>query len=525
MPDLGGDERQLLPLHELQGDGRRRSSKLELPDDVWINIMRYLKPLDIVALRQTSRRLKGPSLNRAVWMHALRVVVADNGVHPLTFPIDKMSTADLESAASCPQKLTRILLRFGQSFLAPVPHPEPVHRRAFYIKQEGDKPVVRSIRLLPGGRYLVVERLETVLIMDLGWRTEAVIRRSPIYILHKKTIGAGPTRVCTLEHLVWDQGNGNLRLFFVLNGDSFVANSGGPEVIVHEVSDILCHPQGSVIARLDIRSASGVEVGNLTAQQDCLAVAVGDLTVVWDYKNHSMASFAGLSSPMALIHGTLVGSGSEYETLEVYSLPTLSPSLAIDPTPASLAPKPQLQFSHFNVAIVSPSLALHLPHDCYEHATCFLDNDLCLIEVRSDTGQLTRYVVEKVSPKLSSARAAVFKIAEFNIGEHSIQRRYRMKYLRDLRVCDDGIVTGVMKIGAGEAGKSSAIYVHIASKGGDDAPYEDRFEATKRLLGAEDCGWREWDTFDFCPISGRLCTIVGSYVSVFDYVPCLNRTE
>ena len=164
--------------------------------------------------------MKGPSLNRAVWMHALRVVVADNNVHPLTFPIEKMSTAELENAASCPQKLTRILLRAGQSFLAPVPQPEPVHRRAFYIKQEGDKSAVRSIRLLPGGRFLVVERLESVLIMDLGWRTEAVIRRSPIYILRKKAIGAGPgpTRACKLEHLVWDQGNGNLRLFFVFNG-------------------------------------------------------------------------------------------------------------------------------------------------------------------------------------------------------------------------------------------------------------------------------------------------------------------
>ncbi|KAI5831346.1 hypothetical protein K523DRAFT_237678 [Schizophyllum commune Tattone D] len=203
---------------DLLGGGWHRFSKL--PDDVWMNIMRYLKPLDIVALRQTSRRMKGPSLNRAVWMHALRVVVADNNVHPLTFPIEKMSTAELENAASCPQKLTRILLRAGQSFLAPVPQPEPVHRRAFYIKQEGDKPAVRSIRLLPGGRFLVVERLESVLIMDLGWRTEAVIRRSPIYILRKKAIGAGPgpTRACKLEHLVWDQGNGNLRLFFVFNG-------------------------------------------------------------------------------------------------------------------------------------------------------------------------------------------------------------------------------------------------------------------------------------------------------------------
>ncbi|KAL1761640.1 hypothetical protein FB107DRAFT_285915 [Schizophyllum commune] len=165
---------------DLLGGGWRRFSKL--PDDVWMNIMRYVKPLDILALRQTSRRMKGPSLNRAVWMHALRVVVADNNVHPLTFPIEKMSTAELENAASCPQKLTRILLRAGQSFLAPVPQPEPVHRRAFVIKQEGDKPAVRSIRLLPGGRFLVVERLESVLIMDLGWRTEAVIRRSPIYI-------------------------------------------------------------------------------------------------------------------------------------------------------------------------------------------------------------------------------------------------------------------------------------------------------------------------------------------------------
>ena len=75
------------------------------------------------------------------------------------------------------------------------------------------------------------------------------------------------------------------------------------------------------------------------------------------------------------------------------------------------------------------------------------------------------------------------------------------------------------------ATRRSAIYVHIANKGGDDAPYEHQFEATKQLLDAMDCGWKEWNTFDFCPVSGRLCTIVDSYVSVFDYVPCLDRTE
>ena len=49
-PDLGRDGRQLSPLCELLGGGWRRFSKL--PDDVWMNIMRYLKPLDIAALRQ-----------------------------------------------------------------------------------------------------------------------------------------------------------------------------------------------------------------------------------------------------------------------------------------------------------------------------------------------------------------------------------------------------------------------------------------------------------------------------------------
>ncbi|KAL1744188.1 hypothetical protein HDZ31DRAFT_628, partial [Schizophyllum fasciatum] len=141
----------------------------KLPDDILMNVLRHLKPLDIVAVRQTSRRLREPTMNKAVWMHALRVVIADNNVYPPTFPIAQMSVTELEHAASCPQMFTRILLRKRTSTLSPIPSPEPVHRRAVCIKNHGDSDVhATSMRLIAGGRFLVVETTASVFVMDLG---------------------------------------------------------------------------------------------------------------------------------------------------------------------------------------------------------------------------------------------------------------------------------------------------------------------------------------------------------------------
>ncbi|XP_006463525.1 hypothetical protein AGABI2DRAFT_144813 [Agaricus bisporus var. bisporus H97] len=85
---------------------RDTESKItSLPLDVLISLMGFLRPLDLIALRQTCRYLYEANNRRIVWIKALTDVCVENDVFLPTFPIDGMTTEQLLRAATLPSRL------------------------------------------------------------------------------------------------------------------------------------------------------------------------------------------------------------------------------------------------------------------------------------------------------------------------------------------------------------------------------------------------------------------------------------
>ncbi|KAJ7031913.1 hypothetical protein C8F04DRAFT_1262307 [Mycena alexandri] len=128
----------------------------EVPMDTLIHIQSFMDPLDIIALRQSSKTLASATLHRIVWMDALRRVCAGHEVSVLTYPIEKMSLRDLEHAATSPARFIAQISKdwssradgglvpaFSTRLLQPrLPKLTPGHLGELLL-----------MRLVPGGRY------------------------------------------------------------------------------------------------------------------------------------------------------------------------------------------------------------------------------------------------------------------------------------------------------------------------------------------------------------------------------------
>ncbi|KAF7360251.1 F-box domain-containing protein [Mycena venus] len=76
----------------------------EFPMDTLIHIQSFMDPMDILALRQCSKMLVSATLHRTVWLNALRRVCAAHEVSLLTYPMENMSLAELQHAATSPAR-------------------------------------------------------------------------------------------------------------------------------------------------------------------------------------------------------------------------------------------------------------------------------------------------------------------------------------------------------------------------------------------------------------------------------------
>ncbi|KAH6918115.1 hypothetical protein BKA70DRAFT_1554255 [Coprinopsis sp. MPI-PUGE-AT-0042] len=136
--------------------------------DVWVHIMSLLDPSDIFAIRKTCSALRNHSEQRCVWIEKATKVCSSHGLPLAFFSFPDMTRLDLEQLALAPAQ-------FSDSVRAPIREDpkgrSPACTRTLHPRAQpgGDILHISSLRLLPGGRYLLTWT-ETIgmFLWDLG---------------------------------------------------------------------------------------------------------------------------------------------------------------------------------------------------------------------------------------------------------------------------------------------------------------------------------------------------------------------
>jgi F-box domain len=145
--------------------------------DIIIQILSFVQPLDIIALRQVCRALLAASRERVVWRNALRLVTVQHGLFAATFPVGEMTIPQLQRAATSPGRFVAFLRRELRPPKIRLPNKciEPTSIRELPGKFE-------NAFLVPGGRYILAKarNFKTIELWDIGFSANSVIPSSPV---------------------------------------------------------------------------------------------------------------------------------------------------------------------------------------------------------------------------------------------------------------------------------------------------------------------------------------------------------
>ncbi|KAF6764469.1 hypothetical protein DFP72DRAFT_871968 [Ephemerocybe angulata] len=162
-----------MPLHEskVMTNTQKRSEGghfSNLPMDIVFQILQHLDPLDIVAMRATSRSLHVATSERIVWLSVLDRICEHYGIFKPTFPFEEMSLAQLEHAAFSSSRFVKTVQRFDPGPLGDNCAPVYQHRT---IKSPRNADGKGRLFLIPGGRFLLTSGTE-IRLWDLGHSSE-----------------------------------------------------------------------------------------------------------------------------------------------------------------------------------------------------------------------------------------------------------------------------------------------------------------------------------------------------------------
>ncbi|KAF5338639.1 hypothetical protein D9611_012753 [Ephemerocybe angulata] len=140
-----------------------------LPNDVVMQLMHQLDPLDIVSMRMTCRTMNIASHARIVWICALSRLCEMQGIMEDTFPIDDMSDRELEHAATAPYKFLGL---FGDKREGYDLRPASMWTLGFPGPSS-----IAEVFLVPGGRFLFLQENQMISLWDLGYCANSLVEK------------------------------------------------------------------------------------------------------------------------------------------------------------------------------------------------------------------------------------------------------------------------------------------------------------------------------------------------------------
>ncbi|KAH8827224.1 hypothetical protein DL96DRAFT_1816233 [Flagelloscypha sp. PMI_526] len=143
--------------------GPQGNQLLDLSPELHLLILSYLEPLDVLAIRLTSRGLFSASNERRVWTEKLRRLCYERDIYLPTFDLPSMALIDIEKATCHPTLLERHLLR------------EPTQDKLLVTLSStvlddtnpSDRNGIRNLYFIPGGRFLLGFSPKRIQIWDL----------------------------------------------------------------------------------------------------------------------------------------------------------------------------------------------------------------------------------------------------------------------------------------------------------------------------------------------------------------------
>ncbi|KAJ7440153.1 hypothetical protein FB451DRAFT_1415324 [Mycena latifolia] len=251
----------------------------EFPMDTLIHIQSFMDPADIISLRLSSKIMAAATTLRTVWMDALRRVCAAYEVSIWTYPIENMSLADLEHAATSPARFIAQLTKprttndLIPAFLTRIFHPR-------LRKASPADPVLGQIslmRLIPGGRYLVTSTdTARIYLWDLGYSPAAVLNPYPLMSMVLLEAPAELLIQPTKDH------KGFRLLVFYPVGNTLV------EIMVFEIYPAAVNPVFTLIATR--RVFSTLELSAVAFTPDRFTYHHEFLVTIWDFVEDTSAT-------------------------------------------------------------------------------------------------------------------------------------------------------------------------------------------------------------------------------------------
>ncbi|KAJ7108610.1 hypothetical protein C8R44DRAFT_803195 [Mycena epipterygia] len=313
----------------------------EFPMDTLIHLQSFMDPIDIISLRLSSKSMASATRHRTVWLGALRRVCAAHDVSILTYPIEKMTLAALEHAATSP---ARFLAQMSKNRATDDQVPA-FSTRLFQPRlpksSPGDLGEVRLIRLIPGGRYLVTSSSGArISVWDIGYSPAAVLNP---YSVVSTVLAEAPT-----ELLIQPTKNrkGFRILVFYTVGNTLV------EVHVFEIYPAEDKPTFTSIAKRRIPSP-GLEAFTFTP--DRFTYHHDLLITTWDFVQDTSATLQVYESLMGMTVSPTTIVTRDAEGISMVEIPPLHPS----GTPAAEAivepVTPFPTFSHIHAIFEEPA--------------------------------------------------------------------------------------------------------------------------------------------------------------------------
>ncbi|KAF8958154.1 hypothetical protein BDZ97DRAFT_1842780 [Flammula alnicola] len=337
-----------------------------LNSDIFINVMRFLQPPEIIVVRKTCKTLYSASHRRIVWLDALNRVMEEHGLFKPTYHLDSMTDSQLEQAALFPWKF---------SFMVNTSNGVPLRPRAHRIlvnslmnddterieqAQREDGRDFATIMLVPGGRFLLTTSDaysvgSYVKLWDLGQpgtRLLPVLVATTVLESHCVVYATAPT-----------QDGLGIRIVSTFDAENQM-QADPYKIKVHEIFPVSPSPVFREIGAIKVRR-------HLTCLSICgdriiftiFGIALRpSFVVVWDFVRHLTSTFRPyFGAPTEVqIHDKYAILGLA-KSLSIWEIPPLQPPAVDDADDATAEEK--LPILEFLLPFVKTSSTELPPHD------------------------------------------------------------------------------------------------------------------------------------------------------------------
>ncbi|KAF7351311.1 hypothetical protein MSAN_01562600 [Mycena sanguinolenta] len=156
---------------------------MDLPVDNVFQVLKFADPRDIFAFGQTCTKYQEINKTRTVWINALRRVCEINSLFVPSFPYDEMSLSELQRAATfgaSPRFARRLYKQQADAVpgsLTPCSWRIFTPRVAKSSNVASEEPgTLKALRIVPGGRFMVIATDTLVHLWDLGYDATKLIK-------------------------------------------------------------------------------------------------------------------------------------------------------------------------------------------------------------------------------------------------------------------------------------------------------------------------------------------------------------